>query len=422
MSGVPPALPDERLRRLLGGDDLAQLRRRLRRHFERASTDAPQRTVRLGSLSEREYAALASLLGRPVRQASSIAVDVAAIDAALARAGIAPSLKAALELLDGPIVHVPTARAEALARWASVVADARHPDLARLLHTARGLGLLKRLARQDPHAARHLRERVDLVLKRLPASGVPRSQIAAETLGDAHALDGGRRTATLVLSVLRQAEQPSPEVPEADVPDLLPDLQEEERDRNVWARAGILVNELARPALFLNLPTRAGACLVAEAGEPAYASLRSLLRSPQALAVDGRPVYVCENPNIVAIAADRLGARCAPLICTDGMPAAAQRTLLTQLARAGARLLYHGDFDWPGLRIANLVIRSFRAEPWRLGAGDYAEHADTATGQPLAGNPTAASWDPSLAPAMQARGLAVPEEAVAVRLLEDLEQ
>lgn len=169
-----PALPDERLRRLLGGDDLAQLRRRLRRHFERASTDAPQRTVRLGSLSEREYAALASLLGRPVRQASSIAVDVAAIDAALARAGIAPSLKAALELLDGPIVHVPTARAEALARWASVVADARHPDLARLLHTARGLGLLKRLARQDPHAARHLRERVDLVLKRLPASGVPR--------------------------------------------------------------------------------------------------------------------------------------------------------------------------------------------------------------------------------------------------------
>lgn len=100
--------------------------------------------------------------------------------------------------------------------------------------------------------------------------------------------------------------------------------------------------------------------------------------------MDGRPVYVCENPNIVAIAADRLGPHCAPLICTDGMPAAAQRTLLTQLARAGARLLYHGDFDWPGLRIANLVIRSFRAEPWRLGAGDYAEHADTATGQPLA--------------------------------------
>jgi uncharacterized protein (TIGR02679 family) len=422
MSGVPPAVPDERLQRLLGGDDFAPLRRRLRRHFERENLDAPQRTVRLGALSEREYAALASLLGRPVRQASSMAVNVEAIDAALARAGIAPSLKAALELLDGPILHVPTARAEALARWASVAGDARHPDLARLLHTAKGLGLLKRLARQDPDAARRLREHADLVLQRLPASGVPRAQIAAETLGDAHALDSGRPAATLLLSVLRQAEQPSPDLPETALPELLPDLQEEERDRSVWARAGILVNELARPALFLNLPTRSGVCLAAEAGEPAYASLRALLRSPPALAVDGRPVYVCENPNIVAIAADRLGPHCAPLVCTDGMPAAAQRTLLTQLARAGAMLLYHGDFDWPGLRIANLVIRSFRAEPWRLGAGDYAEHADTATGQPLAGNPTTASWDPSLAPAMQARGLAIPEEAVAVRLLEDLEQ
>jgi uncharacterized protein (TIGR02679 family) len=317
---------------------------------------------------------------------------------------------------------VPTARAEALARWASVAADARRPDLARLLHTAKGLGLLKRLARQDPDAARRLCERADLVLQRLPASGVPRAQIAAETLGDAHALDSGRPTATLVLSVLRQAEQPSPDLPEADLSDVLPDVQEEERDRSVWARAGILVNELARPALVLNLPTQAGASLAAEAGEPTYASLRALLRSPLALAVDGRPVYVCENPNIVAIAADRLGPHCAPLICTDGMPAAAQRTLLTQLARAGARLLYHGDFDWPGLRIANLVIRTFGAEPWRLGPADYAAYANSSTGQLLTGAPVAACWNASLAPTMQARGLAIPEEAVAVTLLEDLER
>jgi hypothetical protein len=49
-------------------------------------------------------------------------------------------------------------------------------------------------------------------------------------------------------------------------------------------------------------------------------------------------VFVCENPNIAAIAADRLGA-------------------------AGARLLYHGDFDWAGLVIANFVMREFGAEP-----------------------------------------------------------
>ena len=45
------------------------------------------------------------------------------------------------------------------------------------------------------------------------------------------------------------------------------------------------------------------------------------------------------DPNIVSIAADRLGAACAPLVCTDGMPAAAQRVLLKQLSDAGAKLL-----------------------------------------------------------------------------------
>jgi uncharacterized protein (TIGR02679 family) len=198
------------------------------------------------------------------------------------------------------------------------------------------------------------------------------------------------------------------------------ELLEEERDRALWARAGALVNELARPALFLNLPLEGGQTFAAEAGEPAYATLRRLLRAPPRLAVAGRPVYVCENPNLVAIAADRLGARCAPLVCTDGMPAAAQRTLLLQLARTEAHILYHGDFDWPGIRIANLVMRAFGARPWRFGAADYISSADASPGVDLQGTPIAAQWDSALAPAMQERGLAIPEEAVASALLEDL--
>src|SRR5262245_6743445 len=142
-------VPEERLRRLLGGQDLADLRKRLRRHFERAQLDAPPGTIRLADVSPREYEVLASLMGRPTRHASSTQADIAAIDAALQRAGIAPSLKAALESLDGRIVHLPTARAEALARWTSVVDRVRHPDLARLLQTTKGLGLLKRLAKHD---------------------------------------------------------------------------------------------------------------------------------------------------------------------------------------------------------------------------------------------------------------------------------
>lgn len=405
--------PDERLQRVLGGDDLAALRKRMRRHFERMDLDRPQASLRLGELSAREHEVLASLMGRPARSARSIQVDIAAIDAALSRSGIAVSLKAALERLDGPIVHLPTERAELSSRWASVVGSARHPDLARLLNAPRGLGLLKRLAKQDPHAADHVRERADSVLQQLPVEGWPRARLAAEVFGDAHGLDRGQPAATLVLATLRLAAQAVFQAPEAD-------LLEEERDRSVWARSGVLVNELARPALFLNIPTRNGTSSAAQAGEPAYASLRSLLRSPPAWAVSGKTVYVCENPNVVAIAADQLGSNCAPLACTDGMPAAAQRMLLIQLAKAGANLVYHGDFDWPGLRIANFVIRSVGARPWRFRHEDYSACHINPLGQRLSGTPVPASWDTLLAPAMQACGLEIPEEAVAATLLQDL--
>ena len=220
-------------------------------------------------------------------------------------------------------------------------------------------------------------------------------------------------TATLVLAVTQAGRPTGPRTaPRPDAAD--------EDSRTLWARAGVLVNELARPALLLNLPMEGGGHLAAEAGEPGYVSLRRLLRSPPRLAVAGRTVYVCENPNLVAIAADGLGPRCAPLVCTEGMPAAAQRTLLAQLAKAGARLLYHGDLDWPGIRIANVVMRDLGAEPWRFGAADYAAAAASASGQPLTGAPVAASWDAALAPAMQQRGLAIPEEGVAAVLLRDL--
>ncbi|OWK21018.1 hypothetical protein AJ88_22135 [Mesorhizobium amorphae CCBAU 01583] len=103
---------------------------------------------------------------------------------------------------------------------------------------------------------------------------------------------------------------------------------------------------------------------------------------------------MCENPNLLAIAADRWGAGCAPLVCTDGMPAAAQRCLLAQLAQAGARLYYHGDFDWPGLHIGNHLMREHGAEPWRFGAGDYIAAVRTApsVAHPLGGKAVEASW------------------------------
>ncbi len=194
-----------------------------------------------------------------------------------------------------------------------------------------------------------------------------------------------------------------------------------ERVRQTWARAGVLVNELARPVLFLNLPGQIDN-EYGRPGEPAYASLRSLLRSPPCFNVAGREVYVFENPNFLAIAADTLGADCAPLVCTDGMPAAAQRCLLSQLVQAGARLRYHGDFDWPGLDIGNRMMREHGATPWRFGADDYLAAARTAPSpaHPLVGKPVEASWDKALTLAMKAQNVTIAEEAVAAVLLDDL--
>jgi uncharacterized protein (TIGR02679 family) len=147
-----------------------------------------------------------------------------------------------------------------------------------------------------------------------------------------------------------------------------------------------------------------------------------LLRTPPPWDVSDRDVYVCENPNLVAIAADRLGAACAPLVCTDGMPAAAQQRLMSQLVQAGARLRYHGDFDWPGLRIANYVMREHRAQPWRFMASDYVAAIAIAAvgGEPLDGKAVVASWDETLTAAMQEHRIAIAEEALAACLLQDL--
>ncbi len=432
-----PATIDPRLQRLLGGDALAALRARLRRHYERGGT--ADGVLHLGDLHSAEREALALLSGRPASRARSLRLDLAPLDLALREAGIAASLRDALQQLDGPLIDRAAERAAVQTAWEALLAqpwtDARLRDW---LVTAGASGLLKRLARQDSAAAAALLNQADAVLQRLPAAGLPRAQLAAQTLGDAHALDDGRPVATLVLAAWRHA--PAPLAPsqasDAGDPGTEPDspAQEEttdpaasapERSRDLWARAGVLVNELARPVLVLNLPGRVGSgALPWQPGEPAYLSLRWLLRQAPTWPVAGCSVYVCENPNLLAIAADRLGPHCAPLVCTDGMPAAAQRTLLQQLSRCGARLRCHADFDWPGLRITNQLLCHPGTEPWCMGTADYEAAALTTSGSDLAmtGPEATPLWDAGLAHAMRKHGRAIAEEALADQLLDHLSQ
>ena len=91
--------------------------------------------------------------------------------------------------------------------------------------------------------------------------------------------------------------------------------------------------------------------------------------------------------------------------------------------RAGARLQYHGDFDWPGIGIGNLVMGRWNAAPWRFGTADYllaVDRCSAARQHKLDAASVEASWDPELGSAMRERGLAIAEEAVVQALLGDL--
>ena len=66
-----------------------------------------------------------------------------------------------------------------------------------------------------------------------------------------------------------------------------------------------------------------------------------------------------------------LAPACAPLVCIEGQPKTAARLLLGQLMAAKVGLLDHGDFDWDGVRSANLVMKRHEASPWRLSSDCY---------------------------------------------------
>src|SRR4029077_20493381 len=96
---------------------------------------------------------------------------------------------------------------------------------------------------------------------------------------------------------------------------------------------------------------------LAASGEPVRLTLRQLATSGLTFP-EGLVVHICENPVVVAAAADRWSSAIRPLVCIEGQPSQAARRLLGDLASRGATLLYHGDFDWPGLRIAQGLRRT----------------------------------------------------------------
>jgi uncharacterized protein (TIGR02679 family) len=283
-------------------------------------------------------------------------------------------------------------------------------ELENWLAHLRATGLLRRYGIAT---AQFLVSQALKVLSALPTQDVTLAEFAAATVGDAHGLDPDTSLGTLVL-------RPVAALGKCDKWD---DAQSR---REAWASVGVICDELSAPVLVLNLrasddqPTSRALRIHADAGEPTFLSIRQLLRAPPIFSCEATAsvVYVCENPSVVAAAANRLGKASCALVCIEGQPRTATRLLLKRLQSAGIRLAYHGDFDWAGIQIANTILSRHAAEPWRMGVNDY--RAAAIHSLALSGLPVAATWDSDLMPAMCELGRAIHEEQVTETLIADL--
>ncbi len=402
-----------RLQEALGRPELQRLVQRLRTRLERGM--ALQGTLALPDATAAERDAINRLLGRTPTRGSTVAVSLDRLDEKLRTAGISPTLREAIEELIGPVMDRRAERNEVENQWNHIFTSASkqvagRPELENWLLQLRANGSLRR---HGITLAEMLLSKTLDVLAVLPARDVTLAELAASVFGDAHALDPDTPLGSLTvraIAALGKCEK----------------CDDAQSRRDAWASVGIICDELSAPVLVLNLralddrPTGRVLRAYADAGEPTYLSIRQLLRAPPEFTREsvGPVVFVCENPSVVAAAANRLGSNCRPLVCIEGQPRTATRLLLNRLQGTGVRLAYHGDFDWPGIQIANTIVARHNAEPWRMGADDYL--AARKYFLALAGVPVAASWDSELMPAMHAAGGAVHEEQTVDVLIGDL--
>jgi uncharacterized protein (TIGR02679 family) len=428
VTGVGESQADGQLSRLLGGEPTAWLVQRARARME--SGRPMTGTVILAEATPEQRRAAERLTGRPARSGASLSVSLPEVDRILRASGAAPGgLAEAVTRLTGPVRDRNRDLADSAAAWEAAFAPldeavAGRAELAAWRAWLDATGVVRRLA-PEPAAARVLLAQLAAVVRRLPSRGVPAGRLAAECCGDAHALDDGRPAGTLALSAARAL---------AGLP-FAADGTADSR-RAAWAAAGVHLDDLSSLVLCLGLPgdtrTALGRVLALhrESGQPAMLTLRQLRCHDEPLRAG--LVRVCENPVVVAAAADELGAACPPLVCVGGQPSAAGWRLLDLLATGGAAFGYHGDFDWGGVRIAGavrsrLVRAPARWRPWRYDAEAYetlaAAVAATTTSSAssrLSGEQVTTPWDPGLAAAMARRAVRIEEELTLDSLLTDL--
>lgn len=366
---------------------------------------------------------MAGLFGWSSLPSGRVRVPVDELDEVLRTSKVGAGLREVLEALGGELRDLAAARRaeqeELEAMWARARAKPRiqsRPELAAWLDDLRRGGLLARAAASLEMPPSQVLDLAFRVIGELPARGIPLAVLSVECTGDPHALDDGKPLSGLVLRACSRI------VGSEAVP------ADSSARRRLWAELGVHCDPLSSDVLVLGLRPEGSSLLAkhlreaASAGEPRKITLREISQSPIEKLLAER-VFVCENPSVVAAAADRLGASCAPLVCTQGVPSVAVWTLLEGLARGGAQVLFHCDFDWGGIRIGNLLAARLQTASWAFSSDDYlAAVARAPELRNLAGSPVEASWDAELSGEMIKTGKAVYEEDVMEELMGQLSE
>jgi uncharacterized protein (TIGR02679 family) len=381
----------------------------------RLSAGRPVAQVRLGPLDVDQRTALADLLGLSRLPSITPHISTARVDDLVTEL-VGQPLSAVVAEICGPIGNEAARRAERTAArvqlwswFANHEVVRAQPALAAWVSEVRRGGVVG----QSIGRTRSILEQALAVLAALPADGRPLASVAEHCTGDPHALDGNSRLAQLVLRALAAIHDE-------------PVATDAEGRRAAWERAGIACDALSTVVLAAGLhpsgddPLAVSLRAWAQAGQAMSVTLAQV-RSVDSLRISDPDVWVVENPTILALALQRFGASCPPLICTAGWPNGAGMLLL-RLLSVNACLHYHGDFDPDGIRIASHILAATGARPWRMSADDYRAAAAPAAFHPPvnASRLTEASWDVELSEAMAVLTVTVPEEHVAASLLADL--
>lgn len=212
-----------------------------------------------------------------------------------------------------------------------------------------------------------------------------RGELATRTTGSAHGLDDGTLLVRPVLRGIALAR-------DVDVP------ADAAGRRALWRRASVTPDEVSSTVLTHGLRPTGDSWQEAALRERADHHLEThlTLRELRVLRLNVPPrtrVHVCGNPRVVEAAAD--AHRTAPLICTSGSAATVVLTLLDALSAAGCTLAYHGDFDWPGIALANRTMQRYGEEQARPRGGRARTAATDGAGRcaPRQRRPAARSSD-----------------------------